>query len=290
MKKVVVCFCAVVCMVIGCLIPCSAETWEERTPNYGLPLGGSPTWANGINNTRKVIEIVEKATALGMFGGAQPVLIVYEIDANNNAMRVVVLVPASSPYGFYNGIDGGSKATTFKAGAGVLPVYNNVQVTETGERVPFVLYYLQFSGDWSLAQYYEAGEDILTATIPVGQQTNDIFKKVAVWSTTEQAWVQPRTSVLDYMGWGAETTTIPGLQAVIDKYDDQIERLNSDPTPAPAPTYELNIAGIFDGYFNGVRNVLGSFDINLFGINIIGVLIAVLVIAIVAFIVRKLWK
>lgn len=53
---------------------------------------------------------------------------------------------------------------------------------------------------------------------------------------------------------------------------------------------QLDVPGIFDGYFAGVRDVLGAFDINLFGINIIGVLLAFLVIAVVAFIVRKLWK
>lgn len=53
---------------------------------------------------------------------------------------------------------------------------------------------------------------------------------------------------------------------------------------------QLDVPEIFDGMFNGLRDVLGAFEIEIFGISIVGMIIAFVVIAVVAFVVRKLWK
>lgn len=119
-----------------------------------------------------------------------------------------------------------------------------------------------------------------------------MWKKVAYWSANANGLAKSVNST-STAGQGLSTGEYaPGLDTIITVYDEALEKMNAEPAPPSEPvySYQLDIAGIFDGYFGGVRDVLGAFDINLFGINIVGMLIAFIVIAVVAFIVRKLWK
>lgn len=294
MKKVIVWMCAVVCVVMACVVPCWADTWEEETPDYGIPFGGPTAWTTGTNNTEKVIQIVKKATELGMFGGANPVYIYYMYSSTNDWFRIMVAVPATTAEGWWGGI--GTEATAKRGAYRMHTINVNYQfMTRTGGSVvavPWVMYVLQFNGDWGVTKSMGSASSVVTSNTPVGQQTSVIYKRVAEWSADANDWVTPSTTQTsaDIVGWGAVTSTIPGLQAIIDKYDEQIELLTSEPIVVPPATYELDIASIFDGMFNGIHNIFEGFDIELFGISIVGVLVACLVIAIVTFIVKRLWK
>lgn len=291
MKKVIVWVCAVVCVLMACVVPCWADTWDEVAPNYGLPFVGAPTYANGTNNTEMVIEAVEKATKLGMFGGAQPVLIVYMFDENNDSTRILVIVPSANMFGSYNVSNTGAfKSVAYKNGNSGFVLNNNVQTVEGAVRTPFVTYCLQYSGDWAITRFYNPDDYLQTDATELGQQTTTIYKRVAMWSTSTRTWEQPTPFGFDIIGWGANTTEFAYLRGIVNKYDEQIDLLTSEAVVVPPATYELDIATIFDGMFNGVHNIFEGFDIELFGISIVGVLVACLVIAIVTFIVKRLWK
>lgn len=289
MKKVIVCFCAVVCLVMGCLIPCSAETWDEVSPVITTPFTGYPAYSNNETNTQMVIDIVELATDLGMFGGAQPVQIYYKFDSANRNTYIMVAAPATNASGFYIYAGGGSKKALYTARTMNVNYQYVTMASDISIISPWVMYCLQTSGDWGVTQYYSVNQYLSTSNTPLGSQSSDIYKRVATWNPALQTWHMPSDTQTDkdIIGWGNDTGEFVGLSTILNKYETQYELLTYTPEPA---TYTLNIASIFDGYFNGVRDIFNGFDINLFGINIIGVLIAILVITIVAFIVRKLWK
>lgn len=293
MKKVFA-LCAIVLMLAVGIVPAFAETWAEESPEYDNPLVCAPSFMVHEVNTRKVIEIVEKAYELGLFGGAHPVHINYYFDSSNEQCYIKVVTPCGSNYGAYYAI--GTKQSAFDwyqpSGASTGTGWFMGTVATSGQtKSPYLQWVLHPNGDWVVSNYYSSSTSFNYSTVALGSQTTAVYKSIAYYSRSTGEWRKPYVDN-SVTGWGLGTTEQPGLQAIIAKYDEQIAKLEYV-APEPAPpnmSYQLDIAAIFDGYFAGVRDTLGAFDINLFGINVIGVLVAFLVIAIVAFIVRKLWK
>lgn len=296
MKKFAVWLCALVCIVMGCLVPCGAESWDEVTPTFSNRLTLLNNNGTYERNTEAVCELVDKAYQLGMFGGSAPVAILYRITQGGEGYSIMVLTPTtnSSANWVDNSFTTGSKRTR----TAFYITNQNVACLTIGQattRTPFCVWYLMDNGDWMVTAHYgtTSGTGVSMSNVTVGQNTTVINKVVATYMLRGEArWNNASWNNTYGYGYSTGGDVDQGILSITAKYDEQLAKLDyipPDPVP-PTVSYQLDIAAIFDGYFAGVRDSLGAFDINLFGINIIGVLIAFVVIAVVAFIVRKLWK
>lgn len=59
---------------------------------------------------------------------------------------------------------------------------------------------------------------------------------------------------------------------------------------ATVPPVTLDIPHIFTALFGATHDILGGFDISIFGISIVGLLVAIIVITVVSFLIKKLLK
>lgn len=307
MKRVFA-LCAVILMIVVGVMPTFAETWAKESPVYGST---NAVWKGYQGDAQyselrlQVQDAVWKAYELGMFGGLYPVAVFYRSGADNTFI-IQVMTPMGATDGTmttpgYNAENGTAKFNGYAASAysGGTKYNDRVYLTNTtaaqSARQPFVMWTLRQSGDWTPSWTGSSANYVPLSSNAWPTSTAGTTKLVSMLNpASEQFWFDSSAWGSSYKAGWVTGGTIQGntLSSIISRYDEQLallEYVPPEPTP-PSVSYQLDIPSIFDGYFNGVRNVLSAFDINLFGINIIGVLIAFIVIAVVAFIVRKLWK
>lgn len=308
MKKIAIALCAIVLVIVAGVLPSFAETWAEESPVYETTNG---VWVGYQGDAQyetlrlQVQDAVWKAYELGMFGGLYPVAVFYRTVADN-AFIVQVMTPMGNTEGGlsapgYFPANGSQKfngyALSYFGSNGTQyadRLYLSNSQSTTTARQPFVMWTLRTSGDWTPSWTGSGSNYVPLSSTAWPTSTAGVTKlAVALNPNDNHLWFDYPVGSAYKTGWvSGGTITGNNLNSVISRYDEQLallEYVPPDPVP-PTVSYQLDIAEIFDGYFAGVRDTLGAFNINLFGINIIGVLIAFIVIAVVAFIVRKLWK
>lgn len=305
-KRIFAVFCAVVVISLS-IVQCFADTWGEEVPVYEDYLALSAVEASSNSNREIILETVELSYQIGLFGGSFPAAIIYNFQGSGVGYYVEVITPAPTTFDSYSYV--GNEKNYIKVASTGSSLFISFPDEPT---VNFVIWRLSTSGDWYIVDYKvktsAAGTNpnLPLSNSPIGSGSVN-SRKVAVYRTRYPRWKNGEELFGDY-SIGGDFTTVAvstSVLAVKSKYQEQVNLLSMDSSSdqyelgyeagyrqgfANGSPTELNIPSIFDSMFNGVRSIMSTFDIEIFGISIIGTLVAVLVIAIIAFVVRKLWK
>lgn len=315
-KRIFAVFCAVVVISLS-IVQCFADTWGEEVPVYEDYLALSVEEASSNSNREVILDMVELSYNIGMFGGSFPAAIIYNYQGSDVGYYVEVITPAPQFFDDYSYF--GNAKDVIKAGFAVPygESYGQLFISFPDEPVvSIVIWRLSTSGDWYIVDYVPKTESYFSETSirlsnsAIGSGSVN-SRKVAVYHTRFGTWKNGEDWSGDYAIGGDFTSVAVSASAlaVKAKYQDQVNLLSMGSNSgqcedqyelgyqagyiqglANGSPNELNIPSIFDSMFNGVRSIMSTFDIEIFGISIIGTLVAVLVIAIIAFVVRKLWR
>lgn len=307
MKRVFAILCAVLVMVCA-VVPCFASGWNVESPVYGSANNvwvGAPQDASLEYMRLQAQEAVQKAYELGMFGGLYPVAIFVRSTNSGDAFCIQVMTPMGNTQGGMssNGIVpsyGSQKFNGYEVGQNGMDkvkyadrIYlQNSESISGSQNSSWCVWTLRKSGDWTpsftgtSANYIPLSSSALTT----GEGVTKLMVVMNPHGGVPFYWFDYPVNSSYKTGWSKGTPIGATLDDVLAKYDEQIALLNPAEEDEPVGTVVLDVPAIFDGMFNGMRSVLGAFDLEIFGISIVGMLVAFIVIAVVAFIVRKLWK
>lgn len=309
-KRIFAVICAVVVVALS-VVPCFADVWIDEAPTYATAMTASVEQASSQTNTDNLLNAVDLATTIGLFGGAKPVAIIYNSLGSGRGFYIEVMTPAV----IGQTVSGLNKYTDVQAGVITPATSGKLCVLYNSSAKGYMLWRMGTNGDWY-------PYSIITSSSPsvqlysgeIGAESAGAKKLVAYWSSYYQQWRPGANLAGAEYATGSNTNTqaiVTAIGTISQKYADiansSSEEMDEWYDQGYTDGYDvgviegyeegvrngsatLEIPAIFDSMFAGARSIMSAFDIEIFGINIIGTLVAVLVITIIAFVVRKLWK
>lgn len=327
MKKLFACLLLICVICVTGVIPTFAYVDSEGNPsNEGFvdnPDHFTMATANHtVTNFRNIVNMIDQAYSLGLFGGAWPLAI---RATNGGAWITVYCVPPQNNNGYAKRSDSAGWVELESGEWNFLTVADNVV---SGQQC--IAYTLMADGsfNWSgtaskvtgtqMIAYWDGDNEWVNTWNQSGGistvNSGSPIPAISTISALYRAWLESPPSTEDAYNDGYNAGRENGFTAgrtegelvgYENGYDDGVlqgyqtgytagdrdgyARGYSEGELAASPTI-LNVPSIFDSMFEGVQSIFKAVDIEIFGISILGTLIGFLVIAIVTFTVKRLMK
>lgn len=276
-SKIIFCVLTIALVICSFTLPCLADNWATIAPNQE-PYAQFP-YDNGFRTADRnaIIEAVNKAYEIGLFGGGVPIVITTYVSSTSGNFQVSV--HTSPPLLISQDINT-PKSDNYT------PILSNNSLSYQYSRNGST-YGLQLKKNTFCYAGSVYNTDGATQT-PISFSTSETGQKLIAYKNQNGEWVLPTSSYAVNTYDDGENISI-SIQRILDNYNRALTSNTPDVPSGTSDTYTLDIPAIITAIPNGAKQIINNaFGFQIFGINVAGLLSVLLIVTIISFVVKWL--